>query len=169
MVFVQTTSPKERSTLLGDVYHTRQQNQDRIFAVHSTSFDVTPQVRLKNPTYERSVHFQLLFCPFFVPKHQHLVVKSKFFVSEPHLVIRTMHSTCLEETKMMPLEPAWWHCIFLKSHLFRLLFSNPTYTFCLQLNLNSTNRGYPRAVAKNIEISMLSVFSLQPEDTSINP
>ncbi|HWQ42362.1 MAG TPA: hypothetical protein VN456_10070 [Desulfosporosinus sp.] len=45
------------------------------------------------------------FCPFFAQKPQHLVVKVPQLSPKPHFVIRIILSTCLEETKKMPVKP----------------------------------------------------------------
>lgn len=53
----------------------------------------------------KSAFLSPIFSLFFALKPQYIVVEVCFSPSEPHFVIRTILSTCLEEIKKMPVKP----------------------------------------------------------------
>jgi len=66
-----------------------------------------PDVIYKMPSKigPKNALFRPDFCPFFAPKPLHIVVNLPYLPFKPLFVIRTILSTCLEDTKKMPLEP----------------------------------------------------------------
>jgi DNA-binding response OmpR family regulator len=55
-------------------------------------------IRYKKPkkSVQKMVIFHPVFCPFFILKPQHIMVRVYFLPSEPQFVIRIILSTCLE-------------------------------------------------------------------------
>jgi len=68
------------------------------------------------------MHFSARFFSVIIPKPQHLVVKSYFFLSEPQYVIRTTASTWLELMELMFMGHFYSICSWKISIVFSVIF-----------------------------------------------